>query len=146
MLFQAMSGKEEASVALNQFQIATGNKIEFERKYYGVDMFSIKWALSVDIPEQLAGANAGEVSNLGLAFLNPTPLKSSIQNHILRFKDDGTHMGYFMLGEIYSQEDTKNMRGKTFTVKATVSDTQDATNVFTWFATLVMLIKLICIS
>lgn len=130
VLFQAMSGKEEASVAMNQFQIATGKKIEFERKYYGVDIFSLGWALNVDIPEQLAGANSGEVRNLGLAFLNPDPLKASIKSRVLTLKDDGTHMGYFMLGNIYSQEDTKNMRGKTFTAKAVVSDAQDATKIY----------------
>lgn len=130
VLFQAMSGKEEASVPLNQFQIATGHKIEFERKYYGVDMFSIKGVLYYDVPEQLVGANTGEVSNLGIAMLNPSPLKTSIQNHIINFKDDGTHLGYFMLGEIFSQEDTKNMRGKAFTAKSVISDKYDATNVY----------------
>ncbi|AGG58108.1 hypothetical protein VPAG_00072 [Vibrio phage douglas 12A4] len=130
VLFQAMNGKEEASVALNQFQIATGTKIEFERKYYGVDFFSLKWALSIDIAEQTSGSNSGQVSNLGIAMINPDPMKDSIGGGVLHIKDDGTHMGYFMVGDILSEEDTKNIRGKTFIAKAVVSNTQDATKIY----------------
>lgn len=130
VLFQALDGNEEVSTALNQYQILTGKKVEVERKYYGDYVFSTKWALSYDMPEQTIGANAGEVSNLGLAFLNPDPMKSSISGGIIHLKDDGTHMGYFMLGTIFSAIDTKNMRGKTITAKAVASDAYDATRVY----------------
>lgn len=127
VIFQEYTKTEGISPALNQFQLSIGKYIAIEPKYFGIDMFSTKWAFSQDLPEADVAANAGENSVIGMSFLNPTPLKASVTNGQLHVKDDGTHMALFAFGDFFTEEDTKAMRGKDVSVKTTVLDKYNAT-------------------
>ncbi|QKN84461.1 hypothetical protein MARILYN_53 [Vibrio phage Marilyn] len=126
MMFQQMGNGEAISPVLNEFQEIVGKPIKVMQKYYGVSVVGNKWALSFDEPRQTITAGSASDSVIGVDFENPTDVSVAIENNLFNAKDTGK-LCLFSLAVELSEEDTRNLRGKTVTVRTQVLNRLSAT-------------------
>lgn len=127
MMFQQMGNGEAISPVLNEFQAVVGKPIKVMQKYYGVSVAGNKWALSFDEPRQTITAGSASDSVIGVDFENPTDVSVAIENNLFNAKDTGK-LCLFSLAVELSEEDTRNLRGKTVTVRTQVLNRLSATS------------------
>lgn len=126
MMFQQLGNGEAISPVINEFQAIIGKPIKVMQKYYGVSFASNKWALSFDAPKQTVLAGSASDSVIGVDFENPTDVSVTVESGIFNVKDVGK-LASFSLAVELSEEDTRNLRGKTVTVRTEVFNRLSAT-------------------
>lgn len=128
LCIQAINKNESSGLALLSFMAYTGFRLGFDNRYYGYNSLNLARALVFDEPETEIN-NDTWVFGENLFLNSVSKLKLSISNYHLILKDNGTDIPIWTLAKIYNELDTSFIKGKTYKVKATLVDKDDAFNV-----------------
>lgn len=117
ILVQALTSTEKTSPALLQFEQDTGQQIDFDSKYYGPDLISLRWFLQEDAPEITAPAGSIKGLNDGSLVYAIGQTKMSIADKTLSLLSAD-----FNLGKFINPDDTHLLKGKIIKAYTTMAN------------------------
>lgn len=124
---QAISKDESSGLALLSFMAFTGFRIGFDTVYYGFNSLNLaQFLLFQEAETEMTGElELGDNTFLNLA----TPCKVAVDNYHLMIKDNGKDIPVWDIMKFYDEYDSRNISGKNITVKATLTDKDNAFDV-----------------
>lgn len=124
---QAISKDESSGLALLSFMAFTGFRIGFDTVYYGFNSLNLaQFLLFQEAETEITGEmELGDNTFLNLA----TPCKVAVDNYHLMIKDNGKDIPVWDIMKFYDEYDSRNISGKNITVKATLTDKDNAFDV-----------------
>lgn len=134
LMIQALKKDDKTGRALLQYMHDTGQDIMFNSHWLGVERMSIKWIASFTQPIVDLTAGSGSAMADGMSFYPVNDMKVGIQNNHMIFEDNGTDIPDFHFGKIFNADETIMLRGRVVTVKATLTNKDDAWDIglFKW--------------
>lgn len=105
----------------------TGFRIGFDTVYYGFNSLNLaQFLLFQEAETEMTGElELGDNTFLNLA----TPCKVAVDNYHLMIKDNGKDIPVWDIMKFYDEYDSRNISGKNITVKATLTDKDNAFDV-----------------
>lgn len=124
---QAITKDESSGLALLSFMAFTGFRIGFDTVYYGFNSLNLaQFLLFQEAETEITGEmELGDNTFLNLA----TPCKVAVDNYHLMIKDNGKDIPVWDIMKFYDEYDSRNISGKNITVKATLTDKDNAFDV-----------------
>lgn len=129
LMIQAITSEGKTGNGLQQFELDTGQNVEFSSHYLGVDRMNLNWITQQDMPVKLGAAGTGKTMTDGFHFYNISAMKMGVTEGHLFFQDNGVDVCDFNFGKIFSAEETQMMRGKEVDLTVTLTDQHDGYNV-----------------
>lgn len=122
LLIQAIQSGNKTGHALQQFELDTQQSIEFLASYLGEDRVQLKYQLLDTMTPEVkpGGTIISFADGLQLHAVRPTLL--DISGGVLTLQDDGTNLGDFSFGKIFSSDETRILQGKQVTFTAKLED------------------------
>lgn len=134
IMIQALKSDDKTGRALLQYMHDTGQDIMFNSHYLGAERMSIKWMTGFTQPIVDLTAGSGKTMADGMTFYPVSNMKVGIQNGHMMFQDNGSDIPDFHFGKVFRADETRMLRGRDVTVKATITDKNAGWNVglFKW--------------
>lgn len=134
IMIQALRKDDKTGRAFLQYMHDTGQDIVFNSHYLGVERMSIKWMTGFTQPIVDLTAGSGSAMTDGMSFYPVNDMKVGIQDGHMVFQDNGSDIPDFHFGKIFGSDETKMLRGRAITVKATLTNKGGAYDIglFKW--------------
>lgn len=134
LMIQALRKEDKTGRALLQYMHDTHQDIMFNSHWLGVERMSIKWMTGFTQPIEDLTAGSGSTMADGMTFYPVNDMKVGIQDNHMVFQDNGTDIPDFHFGKVFGSDETRMLRGRVVTVKATLTNKEGAWDIglFKW--------------
>lgn len=137
LMIQALKSNDQTGRALLQYMHDTADDIVFNAHYMGPNRMSIAYATQYAQPMTDVPASDAFYQSDGLMGYIIKPMKVGVVNGFLKFTDNASDSPDFHFGKVFSDDETRLLRGKEITVTAIIQNKQNDFNIslFKWSGT-----------
>lgn len=122
LLIQALSTRSQTGDSLQQYILDTKESIEFNRRYLGEELMTLRWVNQLVTPKAVVPADTLVGNSEGMRAYLLTPMSVEVNNGITHIASTGDAVSDFNYGKCFTHEVTSILRGHTITVSATLED------------------------
>lgn len=122
LMIQALTSTGKTGEGLVQYQLDTGETINFSSHYLGASRASIGWLVDQDMPIANRNAGTGMTMADGYHFYNVSDLSVGVDSGMIDVSDNGKDIADFSFGKVFSSEETLMLRGHVVEFDAAIVD------------------------